>query len=286
MQAPPKLADRNALSLHRKRSRSDGLFLHEQALLEIQERLAEVNKAFRDVAVVTGHPEFWSQAFPDARVVPDDEVLSLDPEAFDLVIHALALHWMDDPVGQMIQCRRALREDGLFLAVFFGGETLAELRAAMAEAEVRQRGGLSPRVAPMGELRDTGALLQRAGFALPVADSIRLPAEYQSALRLMQDLRAMGETNALASRDRSPMTRSLLADLLATYVAHFPGEDGRVRATFELIFLTGWAPAETQPKPLRPGSASHRLAEALGTAELDTDGKPVIDAGNLERGDG
>jgi len=286
MQTPPKLADRNALRLHRERSRTDGLFLHEQALLEIQERLAEVNRTFRDVAVVTGHPDFWSLAFPDALVVPDDEVLSLNPEAFDLVIHALALHWMDDPVGQMVQSRHALREDGLFLAVFFGGDTLAELRAAMAEAEVRQRGGLSPRIAPMGELRDTGALLQRAGFSLPVADSFRLPAEYRSALHLMQDLRAMGETNALASRDRSPMTRSFLADLLATYAAHFRGQDGRVRATFELIFLTGWAPAESQPKPLRPGSASHRLAEALGTAELDTDGRPVIDANNPKPGDG
>ena len=286
MQTPPKLTDRKALRLHRERSQANGLFLHEQALLEIKERLAEVNRSFRDVAVVTGHPEIWAAAFPGSVVVPDDEILALQPGNFDLVIHALALHWADDPIGQMIQCRRALRDDGLFLATFFGGETLAELRAALAEAEIRHRGGLSPRIAPMGELRETGALLQRAGFALPVADALRLPAEYRSALHLLQDLRAMGETNALTARDRSPVTRPLLADLLKTYARHFPGEDGRVRATFELVFLTGWAPADTQPKPLRPGSASHRLAEALGTTELDTEGKPVIDTATPDPGDG
>ncbi len=285
MQAPPKLVDRNALRLHRERSRSEGLFLYEQALLEIKERLEEVNRTFRDVAVVSSQPAFWADAFPDAQVFLDDEVLPLEQGAYDLVIHAMALHWSDDPVGQMIQCRRALREDGLFLAVFFGGATLAELRAAIAEAEVRHRGGLSPRIAPMGELRDTGALLQRAGFALPVADSTRLPIEYLSGLQMMQDLRAMGETNALAARDRTPLARSFLQDVFETYATHFPGREGRVRATFELVFLTGWAPAETQPRPLRPGSASHRLADALGTTELDTDGKPVIDAATPDTGD-
>ena len=284
MQTPPKLVDRNALRLHRERSRADGLFLHQQALLEIKERLTEVNRTFRDIAIVTGQPDFWAAAFPEAAIASDDEVLTLAPGSCDLVIHTMALHWSDDPVGQLIQCRRALCEDGLFLAVFFGGETLAELRAALAEAEVRQRGGLSPRIAPMGELRDTGALLQRAGFALPVADAFRLPAEYQSVLHLMRDLRTMGETNALAARDRSPLTRSLLVDLIETYATHFPGGEGRVRATFELVFLTGWAPADTQPKPLRPGSATQRLADALGTTELDTDGKPVIDAGTPKGG--
>jgi SAM-dependent methyltransferase len=286
MQTPPKLADRNALRLHRERSLSGALFLHEQALLEIKERLTDVNRTFRDIAVVTGQPDFWAREFPDARVVPDDEVLALEAGASDLVIHALALHWADDPVGQMIQCRRALREDGLFLAVSLGGETLSELRAALAKAEVQHRGGLSPRVAPMSELRDSGALLQRAGFALPVADAVRIPTEYRSAMHLMQDLRAMGETNALATRDRSALTRPLLADLLEFYAANFPGGSGRVRATFEMIYLTGWAPADSQPRPLRPGSASHRLAEALGTTELDTDGIPVNDETTSNSRDG
>jgi SAM-dependent methyltransferase len=207
---------------------------------------------------------------PDARVVPDDEVLDLAPGAHDLIVHALALHWADDPVGQLVQARRALRPDGLLIAVTLGGQTLTELRQALATAEARRRGGLSPRVAPMGEIRDLGALLQRAGFALPVADGFTRRVSYASPLHLMHDLRAMGETNALADRERRFTARSVLWEAAAIYADAFPdpdAPDGRVTATFDFVCLTGWAPGPDQPQPLRPGSATTRLADALGAVE-------------------
>ena len=173
MSAPPPLTDRASLALHRRRAERQGMasFVHDLAADEIEERLAEVNRRFTEIAVVTGHPAVWRARFPQARIVPDDDLLDLTPGAHDLVIHALGLHWANDPVGQLVQARRALRPDGLLLCVSFGGQTLAELRAALAETEAALVGGLSPRVLPMGEIRDLGALLQRAGLALPVADS-------------------------------------------------------------------------------------------------------------------
>ena len=199
--------------------------------------------------------------------MPDDEVLALHPGAHDLVIHALALHWANDPVGQLIQCRRALKPDGLMLTVAFGGQTLNELRSALGQAEIEVTGGLSPRVAPMGEIRELGALLQRAGFALPVADSLPLTVSYATPLHLMRDLRAMGETNALKTRLRHATRRAVMLRACEIYCETFGDAQGRVPATFDLIVLTGWAPDESQPKPLRPGSATARLAEALGTQE-------------------
>lgn len=273
MHDAPRLTDRKTLLAHRARAAragDDGLFLHRIAAVEAQERLDEVNRRFTDVAVVAGLPAVWAEAFPAARVVADDDVLDLAEGSLDLVVHAMALHWADDPVGQLVQCRRALRPDGLFIGVLFGAQTLAELRAALAEAEARVAGGLSPRVAPMGEVRDLGALLQRAGFALPVADSALHTVTYRDALALMRDLRSMGETNALAARDRRIPPRALFPAASEIYAASFPAEDGRVRASFELVWLTGWAPSETQQKPLRPGSAQARLADALGTSERPT----------------
>jgi SAM-dependent methyltransferase len=269
MSAPPDLTDRPALVQRRRRAGRIGeaTFLHAVAADEIEERLQEVNRRFTDIAVVTGHPGFWQARFPEARVVPDADVLDLRPEGHDLVLHAMALHWANDPVGQLVQARRALRPDGLFLGVFFGGQTLAELRAALAEAETAMTGGLSPRVAPMGEIRDLGALLQRAGFALPVADMVTQRVTYARPEGLIRDLRAMGETNALAARHRRIPPRRLFSDAMRLYSAAFPAEEGRVRATFEFVFLTGWAPSDTQPKPLRPGSATARLADALGAVE-------------------
>lgn len=267
---PVTLTDRIALQRNRGRAllgQAPALFLHEEAASEIKERLNEVNRAFMNPAIVTGFPEIWSRALGPAKIVPDDEVLTLAPEAHDLVIHALSLHWANDPVGQLVQARRALAPDGLFLGVMFGGQTLHELRSALAEAEIALRGGLSPRVAPMGEIRALGALLQRAGFAMPVADSLTRTVSYRSALHLMQDLRAMGETNALADRPRSLTSRSVLTQAASLYQTHFGTPDGRIPATFEIITLTGWAPAAGQPQPLRPGSAAARLADALGTAE-------------------
>ncbi|WP_308443246.1 methyltransferase domain-containing protein [Jannaschia pagri] len=218
---------------------------------------------------MTGHPHVWDGLIPDARIVPDTPVLDLEPGQHDLVIHGMSLHWADDPVGQIIQCRRALRPDGLFLSAALGGETLAELRIALAEAETMVTGGLSPRVAPMAEVRDMGALLQRAGLALPVADRLPLRTRYGSIWRLMRDLRAMGETNALAARHRKTPKRELFATADRIYQNTFADGDG-LRATFEMIFLTGWAPSDDQPKPLRPGSAQARLADALGVKEQGT----------------
>lgn len=277
MQTPPKLTDRKALADHRARARAAGpvTFLHEEALAEIEERLNEVNRAFTDIAIVTGHPDFWAGAFPAATVVEDAPVLALDPGRHDLVLHAMALHWADDPIGQLVQCRNALRPDGLCMTVCFGGQTLQELRAALATAETELRGGLSPRVAPMGEIRDMGGLLQRAGLALPVADISPRRVEYRAPRALMGDLRGMGETNALARRARVPLRRAVLDRACDIYAHEFSGDNGRVRATFDLMFLTGWAPSEVQQQPLRPGSAARRLADALGTVEYDPELNPA-----------
>ena len=264
------LTDRAALIRNRHRacrSTKPAFFLHENAIDEIKDRIGLVNKTFRDIAIVTGIESAWQTAFPQAKVVSDSEPLALGPLAHDLVIHALCLHWADDPVGQLIQARRALRPDGLFLCVLFGGETLHELRAAFAQAESDLYGGLSPRVAPMAEIRDLGGLMQRAGFALPVADSQATNVSYSSPLDLMRDLRAMGEGNALSDRLRTGPQRRLIHRTSEIYQERFSTDQGRVLASFDMVFLTGWAPDASQPQPLRPGSASARLAEALGSTE-------------------
>lgn len=265
--APPRLTDREALDRNRARADRTGRedWLHDLVHAEIEDRLAEINRRFTVPAVVTGHPDFWRAAVPGARIVPDAPVLDLAQAAHDLVIHALALHWADDPVGQIVQSARALRPDGLFLAVLPGGETLAPLRAALARAEVEISGGLSPRVAPFAEIRDLGALVQRAGLALPVADQITQSVSYRDLFHLARDLRAMGEGNALDRRLRRPTARTVMsraAEILAE-VAPDPDNPGRIRVGFDLVFLTGWAPAANQQKPLRPGSAQMRLADAL-----------------------
>jgi hypothetical protein len=260
------LFDRQALLRHRARACTD--FLHRRVADEVNDRLIEVNRAFTAPMVVTCRPTLWTGLLPRARMVQDDDILALDPGAHDLVIHDMALHWANDPVGQLVQCRLALRPDGLMIATLFGGETLATLRAALAEAEVQVTGGLSPRVAPMGELRDLGALLQRAGLAMPVADSTPLHVSYADPFALMRDLRAMGEANAMTGRLRHPTRRAVLELAAACYPKD---PDGRVSARFDLVTLTGWAPAPDQQQLLRPGSAKTRLAEALRVPELPLD---------------
>ncbi len=264
MDRRPRLTDRAALD--RLRARADAPFLRERVADEVQDRLAEVNRRFTAPAVVTPFPALWRERLPGARLVPDAEVLDLAPGAHDLVVHDLCLHWAEDPVGQIAQCARALRPDGLFLATLFGGETLAALRQALAEAEVEATGGLSPRVLPMGEIRAWGDLLGRAGLALPVADSLPYEVSYASPLALMRDLRRMGEGNALAGRLRRPSRRAVL---LGAAARHPLDAGGRAVARFEVVTLTAWAPAPTQPKPLRPGSATHRLAEAIAAARAE-----------------
>lgn len=260
MQAPPRLTDRAALLAHRRRARPAALFLHDLARAEVEERLTEVNRTFTRPAVVTPFPEIWTPLLPEARVVPDDPVLHLEEGAHDLVVHALCLHWADDPVGQLVQARRALAPDGFLLAVTFGGRTLADLRAALGVAEVKLRGGLSPRVLPMADIRDLGSLLQRAGLALPVADSFQQTVLYRDLPHLLHELRSMGESNALLARDRRIPPRALFTQAAAAYPTN---AEGFLPAVFELVMLSGWAPHPDQPLPLRPGSAAMRLADAL-----------------------
>lgn len=257
---------------NRARAREDALFLQHAVADDVLDRIAMVNRAFTSIVVVTGFPHIWQNRLPDALCVPDDETLVLQPQQHDLIIHAQSLHWANDLVGQLIQCKHALKPDGLLIATLFGGQTLHELRSVLGQAEVEVTGGLSPRIAPMAEIRDLGALLQRAGLALPVADGFQIKASYKDAYHLMRDLRAMGEGNALAQRLRKPTGKAVMDRANTLYSKHFGVADGRIAATFETIILTGWAPSDTQPQPLRPGSAQQRLADALGTAE-----KPLID---------
>ncbi|ATG41319.1 methyltransferase domain-containing protein [Phaeobacter piscinae] len=263
----PQLFDRRAIAAHRNRLTPQALFLHDIARDEIEDRLSMVNRSFTSPALVAPFAEGWESCLPDAKHVVDDETLDLAVGAHDLVVHAMSLHWANDPVGQLIQCHRALREDGLLLVVMLGGQTLHELRSALATAETRLLGGLSPRVAPMAEVRDLGALLQRAGFALPVADVVPLTAKYRDLQHLMHELRGMGETNAMTQRLKVPPSRHLFAEAEEIYRTTYATADGLLPATFELICLTGWSPSETQQKPLRPGSAKARLADALKVPE-------------------
>ena len=199
-------------------------------------------------------------------VVVDEEALPFADGQLGLIVSLLALQGVNDLPGALIQIRRALAPDGLFLGAMLGGSTLTELRQAMAAAEIETEGGLSPRVAPFADVRDAGALLQRAGFALPVTDSDQFTVRYAHPLALMRDLRAMGLGNVLSARRRKPLKRDTLLRACAIYAERFADADGKVRASFELIWLSGWAPHASQQKPLKPGSARMRLADALGKA--------------------
>lgn len=297
MSANPTIFDRQLLRARRARARALGpaTFLIDRVAEELGDRLAAVLRTF-DVAVDLGSPtdalrRVLAQtgkigrlvaAEPDAlqlgdtfpRVAADEEALPFADASLDLIVSALSLQFVNDLPGTLIQIRRALKPDGLFLAALIGGDSLTELREAFAQAESEIEGGLSPRVVPFADLRDLGALLQRAGFALPVADSDRLTVRYDSAFALMRDLRAMGATNVLTERRRAPLKRATLLRMAQIYAERFADSDGRVRATFEIAWLSGWAPHESQQKPLKPGSAARRLADALGTQEVSTGDKP------------
>jgi len=201
-------------------------------------------------------------------VIADEEALPFRDASLDVVVSGLALHFANDVPGVLAQICRALKPDGLFIAALLGGETLTELRQAFAEAESEIEGGASPRVAPFADLRQLGALLQRAGFALPVIDVERVTVRYDSAFDLMRDLRRMGATNPLMARRRVPLRRSTLMSMADIYARRFADTDGRIRASFDIVWLSGWAPHPDQQQPLRPGSAKARLAEALGTREI------------------
>jgi len=211
---------------------------------------------------------------PGPRLVVDEERLPFAPASLDLVVSTLALHWTNDLVGSLIQIRRALKPDGLFIGAILGGATLTELRQSLLEAEAELSGGAALRVSPFADAFDAAALLQRAGFALPVTDVDRVTVRYAHPLELLRDLRAMGETNVLRDRSRKPLKRAVLLRAMELYQSRFAQADGRVPATFEIVTITGWAPHESQQKPLKPGSAKMRLADALGAVEQSTGAKP------------
>ena len=243
----PRIFDSAALAKHRARAGriAGDRFLAREAEESLDLRIAATNRRFESVLRV------------DA--LDADETVPGEDAGFDLVTSTLALHAVNDLPGALVQIRRKLKPDGLFLGALFGGETLNELRDAFATAEIETTGGVSPRVAPFADIRDLGGLLQRAGFALPVADVERTTVNYRDFFSLPRDLRAHGETNALMQRSRKFLSRETLAALLAGYQP--------VRATFDIVYLTGWAPHESQQKPLKPGSAKTRLADALGAVE-------------------
>ena len=279
--------DRTLLRRRRERARALGpeTFLIDRVAADLAGRLGAVLRQF-EVAADLGTPSdavrqaladnsavgrlIGASPIPDGDLVADEEVLPFGDGSLDLVVSALSLQFVNDLPGTLIQIRRALKPDGLFLAALLGGDTLTELRQAFAAAEAEVEGGVSPRVAPFADVREMGALLQRAGFALPVTDVERLTVRYSSPFILMGELRRMGATNVLTERRRTPLRRATLKRMAEIYARRFSDRDGKVRATFEIIWLSGWAPHESQQKPLRPGSAQARLADALGTREIGT----------------
>lgn len=290
--------DRRAVRRQRERA-APGFaahgFLVDEIADRLSERLAEINRPFPRVLDLGAHDGRWSARLGERnpellvatdlaanflhggaglKVQADEEFLPFGAETFNLVTSALSLHWVNDLPGALIQIRQSLRPDGLFLAALLGGDTLTELRQAFLEAEAAVEGGVSPRVSPFIDVRLAGDLLQRTGFALPVVDSDTITVTYADAFALMREVKGMGEANAQSERRRSFTRRRTVLAAAEAYHARFGQADGRIPATFQVIYLTGWAPHESQQKPLRPGSATARLADALGVKEQPTGEKP------------
>ena len=273
----PMLFDRALLRarLDRARRGEPVTFLLDRVREDMEDRLQAVTRSFFDAADIWTPGELLRKPLTDrfrsiVHVDPDEaEALPLQPESLDLAISALAFQFVNDLPGVLAQIRRTLKPDGLLLAAMIGGDTLTELRQSFAAAEAECEGGVSPRVAPFADLRDIGALLQRAGLALPVTDVDRVVVRYDSAFALMADLRRMGASNILIERRRTPTRRATMLRMAQIYGERFADADGRIRATFDVIWLSGWAPHESQPKPLRPGSAKASLEEAVQRAKRD-----------------
>lgn len=293
---PPQLFDRRLLRQRRARqahSLHDFSFLVERVAEDMIDRIESITRDFERVLVLGGGPRFVPALEASAttgklghiiqtdiarRVAAslpgtscacvDEENLPFADESFDLVLAPLNLHWSNDLPGTLIQINRALKPDGFLALALFGGQTLTELRRALMMAESALSDGVHNRVSPFAGTFDMAALLQRAGFALPVSDIDRLTVRYDSAFDLMRDLRGMGETSVLTDRPRRPASRALFMQAAALYAEQFSDPDGRIRASFEIVHAGGWAPHPDQPKPKRPGSATHSLAAALGTTEI------------------
>jgi SAM-dependent methyltransferase len=289
----PEVFDRRALRARRaaavRRSGPGADFLLDLAAEEVADRLGAVSRRFATALVLGGPTDSAAAAViasgradrviradlfdagPAGRVpvalVVDDEALPIAPQSIDLAVSVLTLQWANDLPGALVQIRRALRPDGLFLAVLIGGDSLTELRQAFLAAEAEVTGGVTPRVAPFADVRDLGGLLQRAGFTLPVTDQDRLTLRYATPLHLLRDLKAMGAGNVLTERKRGMTGRAVFQRMLEIYADRASDPDGRVRATLTLVSMSGWSAHESQQQPLRPGSARTRLADALGTRE-------------------
>jgi SAM-dependent methyltransferase len=302
---PPRIFDRMLLRAQRRRGLQLGAetFLLDQVAEELALRLRLVLRRF-DLAVDLGTPAAAVRtalaqdgaigrmialdpvtaalprlsgndaAGPSLCVAADEEALPFGDGTLDLIVSGLSLQAVNDLPGVLVQVCRALKPDGLFLAALFGGDTLTELRQSFMAAEAELDGGVAPRVAPFADVREMGALLQRAGFALPVTDVDRITVRYATPFRLLRDLRCMGAANPLVERRRVPLRRATLMRAMEVYAQRFADPDGKVRATFDIIWLSGWAPHESQQQPLRPGSAKQRLADALGTAEIAAGDRP------------
>jgi SAM-dependent methyltransferase len=293
MSSGPTIFDRQLLRARQQRARALGpeTFLIDRVAEELGERLSAVLRQFERAVdlgtptdavrrllaasgkigtIVAAEPAAARLDASSLNVVADEEAVPFADGSLDLIVSALSLQFVNDLPGTLIQIRRALKADGLLLAALIGGDSLIELREAFAAAESEVEGGVSPRVAPFADVRGLGELLQRAGLALPVVDSDRLTVRYDSPFALMRDLRRMGATNSLRERRRTPLRRATLQRMAEIYARRFADADGRLRATFEIVWLSGWAPHESQQKPLKPGSATLRLADALGAKEIST----------------
>jgi len=296
---PSVVFDRGAVRAHRDRAATrlgDHDFLFVEAARRLVDRLGDVNRGFPRALDLGCHGGAFGHALAACRdhreveeliqsdlsaamaaraaegwggrcVVADEEMLPFAAGCFDLVVSALSLHWVNDLPGALTQIRRCLKPDGLFLAAMFGAGTLGALRQVLVQAEIEEQAGAGPRVSPFVEVAEAGALLQRAGFAMPVADADTVETSYADAPALMRELRGMGEANAVIGRRTAFTGRRTMARAAALYAEAFAAPEGRVRASFEIVTLTGWAPDASQPQPLKPGSARTRLADALGTAE-------------------
>ncbi|MDR6303532.1 SAM-dependent methyltransferase [Nitrobacter vulgaris] len=271
--SPPVLFDRTLLGVRQRRAAEVGAvpFLLDRVAEDMAERLNAVLRDFQHAADI-GTPGDQVRGALAARLrelarvdlpIDESEAVRLAPDSLDLAVSGLAFQFVNDLPGLLVQIRRALKPDGFLLAATIGGETLTELRQAFAIAEAELEGGISPRVAPFADLRDVGALLQRAGFALPVTDVDRVMVRYNDAFALMHDLRRMGATNIMTERRRTPLRRATLLRMAQIYHERFADPDGRIRATFDIVWLSGWAPHESQQKPLQPGSAKASLEQAV-----------------------
>jgi SAM-dependent methyltransferase len=280
LNAPHIIFDRKLL--HERQRRADRIggenFLLERATEELSDRLATITRKFPRVALIeTPKAASLKEKLVASRQIEAIDIINIEdaaetvraePGNYDLAISLLSMQWLNDLPGVLAQIKRLLKPDGLLLAAMIGGDTLTELRDSFASAESEIEGGISPRVSPFVEVRTLGGLLQRAGLALPVTDVDRLTVRYANALELMRDLRRMGATNALGERNRKPLKRTTLLRAAEIYRERYGDTDGRVRATFEILWLSGWAPHESQQQPLKPGSAKARLADALRAVEF------------------